>query len=72
MKYMNNLLALQVLIYFVPTLILISIAVEEHGDQTKDDDKLSLYTLGALLKHNNLVSEEKQHLSHDDREMFIM
>jgi hypothetical protein len=64
MKYLNFLLGLLFIIFFIPTIYLITKAVDKYGDKTKTAENLTLYSFGAFLKYmdpNNLVVfEERQ------------
>jgi len=58
MKYINWLLFLLMFIFFIPTIGLIGSAVAKFGNKADKEEKLSLYSFGALLKYmdpNNLV-----------------
>lgn len=64
MWYINCLLFLLIFIFFFPTIGLISSAVSKFGDKTAVEEKLSLYSFGALLKYmdpeNLVVFKERQ------------
>ena len=64
MKYINCLLVLLMLVFFIPAIGLIAGALSKYGDKTKTEEPLSLYSFGALLKYmdpdNLVVFEERQ------------
>lgn len=64
MKYLNWMIFILMFIFFIPTISLIGSALNKYGDKTTIEEKLSLYSFGALLKYmdpqNLVVFQERQ------------
>lgn len=50
MKYINWLLFWLCIIYFIPTASIINNTINKLGDNVKNDEKLSMFSFGAMLK----------------------
>ena len=68
MKYLNYLLFSLIIIFFAPVLGLIHAAVQKYGDKVVDEEKLSLYSFGALVKYMDPGSL----VQFDEREDYIL
>jgi len=58
MYYMNWLLFVLIIFFFIPAIALITMAVKKYGDKVTTEEPLSLYSFGAMLKFmdpDNLV-----------------
>ena len=51
MKYLNLLLLFLFVVFFIPTIYLISSAVNKYGDKTVNEENLTLFSFGAFLKY---------------------